>query len=112
MWRQSVAFDQLDQVCNVEDKQNRFVTQIHLPKKCLQPASPPIGLTPFPFSLPVAPVLQRWSLSLVHPRHPPYELQTVPLSMIHLVSGISFQLLSDNLESNSDSSLPTYAPPK
>ena len=35
--------------------------------------------------------------STVHPRHPPYGLLTVPFSMPHLVSGISFRLLFDNL---------------
>ena len=35
--------------------------------------------------------------SLVHPHHPPYGSLTVPFSMPHLVSGISFRLLSDNL---------------
>ena len=74
-----------------------FHSICHLPTKFLQPPNHLICITSSPFCLPVAPVLQRWSLSLVRPRHPPYGSQTVPFSMLHLVSGTSSRLLSDNL---------------
>ena len=56
-------------------------------------------VTSSPFSLHAAPVLPHWSLSLVHPRHPSCGSQTVPFSMLHLVSWTSSRLLSDNLAS-------------
>ena len=42
-------------------------------------------------------LFQLWSPSLVHPHHRLYGSLTVPFNMPHLVSGISFRLLSDNL---------------
>ena len=64
-----------------------------------------------------APVLQLWSLSLVHPHHPSYGSLTVPFSMLLLVSGISFRYLSDNLGPTTLTSihlflcLPPHLPP-
>ena len=69
----------------------------HLPTKFLQPPNHLISITSSLFRPPAAPVLQLWSLSLVHPHHPPYGSLTVLFSMPHPVSGISFRLLSDNL---------------
>jgi len=49
------------------------------------------------FSVLAALALHLWSLLPVRLHHLPYESLTVPFDMFHLVSGITFQFLSDNL---------------